>query len=558
MKTKLFFVLLTLGVISISNSQEIKTTTATKVAQNLLNAHSLSRSIKGVHELNNQNQTLGYCFMLHPKGYTIISANKNIRPVIAYSFQSDITQLINNPLISVIKQDLENRAKALGFYTEQQKSMNREEWDKYLTQQRKKATYFPPLKETKGEGFLETNWHQNHPYNLLCPMDLQTGNRSVVGCPATAMAQILHYHKEINDVLFTDDDDYYHNYTNSFYIDDDFEDYDFPSFPVLNVYLDSLRIDYSNEITPSDTEIAALNFACGVAATQVYSSTISGTYGVNQAYEAYQKFGFELSELLENGDTSICTRLVENMQYELPAHLALVDPNWSVGHNVVIDGYNTDNYFHLNFGWGGSNNGWYTMPPTNIPYNLTVIEGVVVDINIDTTAPPPPPVATDFTASNTTILQGESINFTDLSAGNPTEWHWTFDGATQATSTLQNPTNITYDEPGEFSVTLVARNAFTSDSITKESYISVSPNQISEKNKDKIEVYPNPVNEFLYFKMPHGEMIYKAVVYNITGKIVKTYEQENISKIHVKNLVPGLYFCKLYLENRIITKKFTK
>ncbi len=558
MKTKLFFVLLTLGVISTTYSQEIQTTTATKVVQNLLNAHSLSRSIEKVQVLKHQNQPLGYCFMLHPKGYTIISANKNIRPVIAYSFQSDITQLINNPLISVIKQDLENRTKALEFYTEQQKSMNREEWDQNLTQQRKKVTYFPPLEETKGEGFLETNWHQNHPYNLLCPMDLQTGNRSVVGCPATTMSQILHYHKEINDVLFTDDDDYYHNYTNNFYIDDDFEDYDFPSFPELNIYLDSLRIDYSNETTPSDTEIAALNFACGVAATQVYSSTISGTYGVNQAYEAYQKFGFELSELLENGDTSINTRLVENMQYELPAHLALVDPNWSVGHNVVIDGYNTDNYFHLDFGWGGSNNGWYTMPPTNIPYNLTVIEGVVVDINIDTTASPPPPVATDFTASNTTILQGQSIGFTDLSTGEPTEWEWTFEGATPATSTLQNPANINFDVPGQFSVTLVARNAFTSDSITKESYISVSPNQISEKNKDEIEVYPSPANEFLHFKIPHGEMFSKAVVYNITGKIVKTYEQENISKIHVKNLVPGLYFCKLYLENRIITRKFTK
>ena len=46
----------------------------------------------------------------------------------------------------------------------------------------------------------------------------------------------------------------------------------------------------------------------------------------------------------------------------------------------MVDGYNTDEFFHLNFGWGGNSNGWYTMPPTSAPYNLTVIEGIVLDI----------------------------------------------------------------------------------------------------------------------------------------------------------------------------------
>jgi hypothetical protein len=66
----------------------------------------------------------------------------------------------------------------------------------------------------------------------------------------------------------------------------------------------------------------------------------------------------------------------------LPAHLGLVDPGVTVGHNVVVDGYSSDGFYHFNFGWGGSANGWYTMPPTNIPYNLTVIEGIVLDVNL--------------------------------------------------------------------------------------------------------------------------------------------------------------------------------
>jgi len=69
----------------------------------------------------------------------------------------------------------------------------------------------------------------------------------------------------------------------------------------------------------------------------------------------------------------------QNIKDTLPIHLAVVDPAWSMGHNVVVDGYNTDEYFHLNFGWGGQSNGWYLLPE-EIPYGLTVIEGVIVDI----------------------------------------------------------------------------------------------------------------------------------------------------------------------------------
>ena len=67
------------------------------------------------------------------------------------------------------------------------------------------------------------------------------------------------------------------------------------------------------------------------------------------------------------------------MMDSLPAHLALVDSAGTMGHNIVVDGYDSNGLFHLNFGWGGSANGWYDIP-AGIPYQLTVIEGVIVDI----------------------------------------------------------------------------------------------------------------------------------------------------------------------------------
>ncbi len=84
-------------------------------------------------------------------------------------------------------------------------------------------------------------------------------------------------------------------------------------------------------------------------------------------------------------------------------------------------------------------------------------------------------VAANFAASSTTIFAGQSINFTDLSTGNPTSWSWTFQGATPGTSTVQNPQTITYNTAGTYTVTLTASKTGSSDTETKTGYITVLP-----------------------------------------------------------------------------------
>jgi hypothetical protein len=197
------------------------------------------------------------------------------------------------------------------------------------------------------------------------------------------MAQILNYHKTTNNVAFNDSDDYYHSYGNQFWIDDDYEEYDFPSFPELNGYLDTLASHYENQILLTDDDKAALNFACGVAATKVYTPEISGTFGVNQAYDAYIKFNCATVELLDNNDVDLYEKLSQNIKDAYPVHLAAITPTSPPsGHNLVVDGYNTDDFYHLNFGAGGYYDGWYLLPD-ELPLSLTVIEGAIVDIMND-------------------------------------------------------------------------------------------------------------------------------------------------------------------------------
>jgi PKD repeat protein len=81
------------------------------------------------------------------------------------------------------------------------------------------------------------------------------------------------------------------------------------------------------------------------------------------------------------------------------------------------------------------------------------------------------PVA-DFSASPTTVIEGGTVDFTDLSTNTPTEWLWSFIGGATTSSTLQNP-SIVYNTAGVYDVTLTATNATGSDDEIKTLYIEV-------------------------------------------------------------------------------------
>jgi PKD repeat protein len=78
-----------------------------------------------------------------------------------------------------------------------------------------------------------------------------------------------------------------------------------------------------------------------------------------------------------------------------------------------------------------------------------------------------------FTAPNH-ICPGTCTSFNNLSV-NATSYQWFFPGATPSSSTDVSPTNICYNNPGSYSVTLMGTNGITSDTITLNNYITVYP-----------------------------------------------------------------------------------
>ncbi len=193
-----------------------------------------------------------------------------------------------------------------------------------------------------------SQWNQDYPYNLDCP--LLKGHSTYSGCVATAMAQVVNYHKypQKGRSLFT--------YT----WNDQTLSYAFgrKTFDFANM-LDSYLDQYSDEQADA---VANLIYACAVAVAMDFGITESGAPDCRVASSLRSYFCYD-------GTTRYMMRNYfsryewEAMVYEeLAAGRPMVYGGYTAygGHEFVCDGYR-DGYFHINWGWGGSCDGYYLL-----------------------------------------------------------------------------------------------------------------------------------------------------------------------------------------------------
>lgn len=79
----------------------------------------------------------------------------------------------------------------------------------------------------------------------------------------------------------------------------------------------------------------------------------------------------------------------------------------------------------------------------------------------------------NFYGTPTSIYEGETVTFTDISIGLPNSWNWSFPGGTPNSSTAQNPT-VTYNTAGTYNVSLTISDGTTPITETKTNYITVA------------------------------------------------------------------------------------
>lgn len=201
----------------------------------------------------------------------------------------------------------------------------------------------------------------------------------------------------------------------------------------------------------------------GYIAGQTYTITASGTHS------GVVYFGFELTaENTSNQKTGTFiitdpsqTKLVNNgkavTHTQNGTNPSGNSKSWSM--NWTAPGAGTGNVtFYAAFNAANGNGG--TSGDVIYKSSLAVSEGSVLDA--------------DFVGNPTTVCPGGTVQFTDLTIGDPTQWQWTFNGGTPSSSTQQNP-SVVYNTPGTYSVTLWVSNGVTNDQITRNNYITVLP-----------------------------------------------------------------------------------
>ena len=208
-----------------------------------------------------------------------------------------------------------------------------------------------PANHPKVEQFMQCKWGQGSPYNNLCPLD--GGSRSVTGCVATAMAQILYYNREKSVTEIQADIPGFTTWTKGINV---------PGIPAGSpIDWDNMKDTYSSSTDLQKKAVAQLMLYCGVAVKMDYTSSSSGAQ-VSDCYEGFKNyFGYGSStRYITSGDVSSDDEWDKIVYNELAAGrpVYLSGYNASAGHAFLTCGYENQR-FYINWGWGGQSDGYY-------------------------------------------------------------------------------------------------------------------------------------------------------------------------------------------------------
>ena len=191
-----------------------------------------------------------------------------------------------------------------------------------------------------------TRWDQGYPYNLHCPENCPTG------CVATAMAQVMYYHRWPQGATTAIPG--YTSYSHS---------YERPALPAATFDWNNMRNTYSTYSSAESCEAVALLMEyVGTALEMDYDPSGSGaqTYGIPHIINQY--FGYSNSAWEADRSQYSMSEWDELLLNELRAKRPVLysgyTSNWE-GHAFVCDGYDGAGMYHINWGWGGYCDGFY-------------------------------------------------------------------------------------------------------------------------------------------------------------------------------------------------------
>ncbi len=276
------------------------------------------------------------------QGFVIVSSDDRTPAVLGYSDSGSFSP-----------QDMPDNLRAwLQGYADQLQ---------WLGQQPESTTQQAPLKAAARRAIsplLSSQWNQYAPYNNQAPAI--DGNQCLTGCVATAMAQVMFYHKWPTETK-TEIPAYTSNTTLG----------TLAALPATTFRWADMQATYSSSYSSeSGTAVAKLMRYCGQSVQMNYGTGVSmaDTRQVATALKQY----FDYDNTAKSVERLYYTSAEWNdlIYAEMAAGRPVVYGGQSTGggHAFVIDGYDEDDYFHINWGWGGQDDGFFLLSVAN-PYS---------------------------------------------------------------------------------------------------------------------------------------------------------------------------------------------
>ncbi|MFL5753734.1 MAG: C10 family peptidase [Bacteroidia bacterium] len=285
-------------------------------------------------------------------GFVIVSADDAAHPVIGYSTSSHFTVPPSRSNIAIW---LERRSKEMIEIRDKHFAADAEitsEWTSYSDNSGKKLIKPNSINSVGVLPLVQTTWNQSPNYNAMCP------GGSVTGCVATAMAQIMRYW----------------NYPAQGQGSSSYNS----NFGPLSVNYSGATYNWANMplyISGNNSDVALINYHAGVSVEMDYSPSGSGAWVCSfdnpvcaqNSYVNYFRYDPSTIQGLDRSmysDPDWTQLLIADLDNGWPIQYVGWDPS-AGGHTWICDGYDQNNNFHMNWGWGGSGNGWYTINSMN-------------------------------------------------------------------------------------------------------------------------------------------------------------------------------------------------
>ena len=353
MKRIILIWLLTYGIILGLSANPVDKNRAQKVAKNFYSEQMTEAKFPGIQSfqlITFKGLNSYYAFTIkNQKGFVLVAADDASLPILGYSF----TGIYNT------SEQPENFAQTLEEYNLQMEYLqkNKIKATQYISAQW--AKYSKPIKSKAVPlsvgPLLSSIWAQGCNYNAATPVDSAGPcNHVVTGCVATAMAQVLYYYQ------FPTIGSGVHSYNSAYgTLTADFGSTTYN----WSAMCDTLTSQCSSS---SINAVSTLISHCGIAVDMQYSANGSGAYSQDAA-NAFNHFfnyddGLQLLHRASYSDSVWEQMLRAELDSLRPLYY---DGSGTGGHAFVCDGYQNNNYFHFNWGWSGSNNGYFLVSALN-------------------------------------------------------------------------------------------------------------------------------------------------------------------------------------------------